>query len=1070
MGGRMSRTNLLVSYGALALAFAVAVAHAADDRGAPIFGDSFDAVGTFAENWVSKGASSAGGRVVLPNGAWMRPRGEQPLEFVAEADITLQPPRDGRPPVAQQSGWAGFMIDGHHFQMQPCGRGFVVWKLPGEKRSSGRYERIESFELGKPVHLRLVRRAIPGAGGAVKYAFEIGGQAAGEFIAPAPAAKVGDDGREHYAPLSLSGYRIDFEVDDFLLSSVRHGDESPNTVFNSGFEHGVDGVPLYYGLLGGFDFLNRPASEYETRFLRRFSMDSDERHSGNYSLRVEVNDASRGIGVAPWQTGTVKGMAGVFSVWMKASVDGLPVTLTLAPQKGDGRKVVTVGRTWARYEVTRAELPGKGTYSPVKITLNGPFASEAVLWIDDVQCEVVALPEGGRFDPAKTYATPYRPSGLDASRFGAPLPPPRLVRYAAKMLPTGVRPSPELDSWKGHAEEVGEFWNGTKRPTRGVRAYLACDSENLYVGFRNFGEGAKSLRRPPGARDAMTYMHDGLELFFKPSPDGEPYHFMASPNGDRFDCRGNDMTWNGSWTVAAMENAAAGAVDYLVTIPFADFVEGGISRTWRVNLCRNDHADGHEPVSSGRRADGEMFRKESTWNELSLPAEVAAKWLCAPRKAGGGAAASVLGRLDYYMDEPEAAWRVTDADGRVFTVRKPMSEIPYGTNVVSFSADGRTYSDTVVRLPFRKEATQINRWTRSVVHGGRNEVFTGPFLGVVGWFGDPQGVGYPKMTGFLREKGFRHVAMLTPSWSRCAKEAKAFMDAVSGSGLLYLNFCEYGRNVGGPDRRNDLAPEAMVDFFRPYEGVILSNMVIDEPELYMKGDETKAWLGRMKAAYPYLPVQMNNTVMGIPSRFADLKTDILMLDDYLTNNENRTVDSIVRQVDVMTAASNGRPCWFFIVSDNMTLHYRNPSYAEQVAQSWGCLCAGCTGLAWYLGFPATEGTWRAMVDVNREAQELAPVILSEELCGEAVCDAPKSRIRHMTRTLDGSWYVLSCNVDAAPVDRATYVLPADAPREGTVEVLFENRSVPLAGGTFSDSYAPHARHLYRVSKQKGASQ
>jgi len=38
---------------------------------------------------------------------------------------------------------------------------------------------------------------------------------------------------------------------------------------------------------------------------------------------------------------------------------------------------------------------------------------------------------------------------------------------------------------------------------------------------------------------------------------------------------------------------------------------------------------------------------------------------------------------------------------------------------------------------------------------------------------------------------------------------------------------------------------------------------------------------------------MNNTLIGIPARYANLTTDILMLDDYLTNREHRKVAEMI---------------------------------------------------------------------------------------------------------------------------------------------------------------------------------
>ena len=428
---------------------------------------------------------------------------------------------------------------------------------------------------------------------------------------------------------------------------------------------------------------------------------------------------------------------------------------------------------------------------------------------------------------------------------------------------------------------------------------------------------------------------------------------------------------------------------------------------------------------------------------------------------------SVLGRLDYYMDEPEAKWRVIGEDGEIAVVSKPMAEIPYGTNAVTLSAFGRQYTGTVVRLPPRPGATQVNRWTRSLVHDGRPVLFTGLCLEPLSFGMRKPLEWYPRQLAFLREKGFRHYQTLSHAQNRMLDCQRACFEAGQSLGFLHLNWCDFGVGlVWGWKGATDIGTDGMVAFFAPYTNIV-SHMVLDEPELSMKDDLPLARLREMKARFPYAPVQMNNSVLGIPRRFANLETDILMVDDYLTNHsEGRTVESVVANIDGMLAAAEGKPCWLFVVGDNQPLHYRNPTYAEQVAQSWGALCSGATGISWYIGFPRTEGTWRAMGDVNREAQALADALLSEELGGEAECDRPWCDIRHLTRPHKGSWYVFSCNLSAEPQRDVAFQLPPDAPRKGKVEVLFENRMLDLNDGRFIDSYPAHFRHLYRIRRQE----
>lgn len=1036
--------------------------------GAVIFSDGFESTGTFAENWKGERASSVSEAVRMKTSGWLSARAATPIEFVCDVEVTLDP-QWGAKPADGKRGWGGILIEQrYHFAVKPDGTTFLVWRLPDEKRSQGRYLKISGYQSGVPVHLRVVRTAL---GDCVRYAYYVNGMASGDFIAPMPQPET-VDGVETFSPPRLFSYREDVQFDSFQLARPQGGNDSPNMVYNSGFEHGEDGVPTFYGLHGKCDFSGRPWNEYETRYLKRFRQDGTERHSGRYSLRVEVNDISQEIVIAPWQTGTVKGRPGVFSVWMKASVDALPVEISYAPSGPDGRRTVSVGREWRRYEVTRTELPGKGTYTPVRIVPKDCERQNAVLWLDDLQAEVVPMPDGGKFDPAKTYATPYRPSELDKDRFDAAEPDRTPSAIKANLLPAGVKPSLDFDAWTEHAFCTTDFRMCGIPAKRYTAAYVACDSDNLYLGFRNCGEDAKQIGHHRSPRDSMVCARDSLELFFKPTDGSDYYHLMAGSNGDQFDIYANNLGWNGKWTVEARENAKAGSVDYLITLPFADFAENGFSPRWSVNLCRNDyHAAGVADYLATGWHKRLAFKNVDAWNAMDIPLEVASKWMGRSRTKSGSGEVKPLGRLDFYMDEPEVAWRVAGADGKVDVVRKPMSEVPYGTNLVTFTHGGRTYSDTVVRLPYRKGASQVNRWTRSVMHDGRNELFLGPCIGVVSQI--DAGVRkdanpYPQIFDLLKNSGFRHFQVMVMSRSRHLDEARRCLDAARERGLIMMNWCDYGMCNYNDDLKwevkrkvNDMTYTVCRDFFEPY-GNILGHLVIDEPELYKTSEWTRRWLDTLKPMYPYSPVVMNNTVMGIPSRFADLKTDILMLDDYLTNGEGRTVDSIVSQVDVMGAVEGGKPCWFFIVSDNMTLHHRNPTYAEQVAQSWGCICAGCSGLVWYIGMPNTEGTWRAMVDVNREAQQLAPVILSEELCEAAACSHPKKKIRHITRTLGGKWHVLSCNIDATPQNGVTFALPEGAPRTGEVEVLFENRTIRLADGKFTDDYPAHMRHLYRI--------
>ena len=46
----------------------------------------------------------------------------------------------------------------------------------------------------------------------------------------------------------------------------------------------------------------------------------------------------------------------------------------------------------------------------------------------------------------------------------------------------------------------------------------------------------------------------------------------------------------------------------------------------------------------------------------------------------------------------------------------------------------------------------------------------------------------------------------------------------------------------------------------------------------------------------------------------------------------------------------------------------------------------------------------------------------------------------------------------------TFTMPDTLPQKGKVEVLFENRTLPLRDGVFTDHFEPYTRHIYRIRR------
>ena len=1133
-------------------------AAAAPQAGAPVFADSFDSVGTFAENWISGGGTKSGNGEVTVKGAFQLRR-PLPKEFFLECDLTLE--HDMKKP----RGFAGMSISGYHFKVQPDGKSFLVWKTKSDKRSRGNYQKIDGFALGQKVHCAVARTV---AGTRVTYTYFINGKFMGSFEDMLPE----ETEKGPFATLSFGCWRVDsLKVDNFKLSMVKRSeDDSPNLTINSSFEHLQDGYPLYIAPNTEANVGN-PGFTMED-YHRTFGVDETDRRSGKYSFRMKLDPVNYGSHTVFFHgTGTAKGQSGVFSAYMKGDRDDLKVRL----RYGSATKVVSVGREWKRYEVVCPELPAPSTYSPAVLIFRTADGNPmgATLRMDDVQAEylpsVISKQELADAEKAgRTFATPYKASELDKAKF-SPVPKPvRAASFQIPALPDGLRPSADLDSWVSHAAKQVNFRQKNQDSKRKTEGYFACDRENLYVGLRVYGDDFSAHKK--GDRDSLAVCNHGMELLIDPSAAGKQWaHFGANAAGTMMDLGfGEDKNWNGDWKCAGVDNRKKGCVDLFLAIPFSDLAGSDFSSRWLLNLGANDSV--HKQFSCLGSSPGGLYRAVDYWPEAVIPADTALAYKAGVRQlytsqnaAGGttlgaefvnaagrektlklslytadaahrllaekdfqakegvtlldlGSAApatrvnavvrekgrtifnrnlpiekklplSLLGRLNFYMNEPEAEFQVhcslaemekltaeLECGGKkihapvspVFRMKLPISGLKPGVHDVKLVVrNGNTVAgtakDRLVKREYWEGATQINRFSRSVLHGGKPVM---PFsLFFVSWHPGPV-ERYTNQVRWQNREKFRTLHILFDARAS-EKNAAVLAEAEKcGMPLIYWHDMKSYRQENAPSKADDGKLAALAAEFSRKHTNILTQLVMDEPELYMKSDDALAILRKARPLFPYHPVQMNNTVIGLPNNYANMETDILMLDDYLTNQEKRSVYSVIRFTDLMwkIGASEGKPCWYFLVGGNFPLHYREPSYREQIAQCYGHIASGGTGITLFYGRIQTPGNWKAVKQLNREFTVLNDVITSEELVEDTGISGNPETMRMRTRKHQGHLYLIAANIGDASAENAVITLPAEYRNADSAEVMFENRKIAVRNGRFTDTFPALSRHVYKL--------
>ncbi len=389
-------------------------------------------------------------------------------------------------------------------------------------------------------------------------------------------------------------------------------------------------------------------------------------------------------------------------------------------------------------------------------------------------------------------------------------------------------------------------------------------------------------------------------------------------------------------------------------------------------------------------------------------------------------------------------------------IQIPLKDIKPGRHPVVFTISGKagkaaSATAEITILPEGKQHyCRIDRKYRTLEIGGKPALIVAPFLGVERKF-------TPEMSRNLvrtfAEAGFKYLTCGSHEPDNPA--TRAFMEEAEKHGIqvVYWNFYAWRM-------RDKWNPEEFAAKVRRYPNLI-AVLIVDEPELYAKSDEVRAFMRKYQAVLPEFPVFMNNTVIGIPARFADLATDIVMIDDYLTNSETRTLQEMLNGAEMVEKAgrSERKPAWFFPSGDNLHNHYRECSFAEQLAQCYGMLIRGCTGLVHFAGLPKYPRNWEALQQVNREFQELQDIVFSAENCPDAVSSDKSLAV--MTRKSGNTLCVIALNPGTKPLS-ATFRLPAEYKYAGKADVRFEKRSIALDNGMIHDVFQPMERHVYMI--------
>ena len=235
-----------------------------------------------------------------------------------------------------------------------------------------------------------------------------------------------------------------------------------------------------------------------------------------------------------------------------------------------------------------------------------------------------------------------------------------------------------------------------------------------------------------------------------------------------------------------------------------------------------------------------------------------------------------------------------------------------------------------------------------------------------------------------------------------------------------------------------------------------------------RGVAVSNWVGR--------GVCSGNTDMYKISNNGYLKAcDIASYDVYPVNSNEKTVkDSlwyVAKGVDnLMEWSDYSKPIWCWIETTKIGEgSARKPTPAEVKLQVWMALVHGVSGIGYFChsfhpnfddaALLHDKEMIAAVKSINQQVSQLAPVLNSPTTSEFATVSSSNNSvpIDIMAKKHNGTSYIFAVAMRPGLTD-ATFEV-----EEGKyVEVIGENRSIPLHEGQFSDSFSEYAVHLYKI--------
>ena len=334
---------------------------------------------------------------------------------------------------------------------------------------------------------------------------------------------------------------------------------------------------------------------------------------------------------------------------------------------------------------------------------------------------------------------------------------------------------------------------------------------------------------------------------------------------------------------------------------------------------------------------------------------------------------------------------------------------------------------------------------------------------------------YPALPEEEVVKGFNMISPYQRILPSTLAQRKEYMDRCAELGMkVHYNLISVSGGGGGVGSAIDEMTDAqkkslLVEEIKTFmdHPALLGWYIADEPDGFKVPPEKLLEIYRtVRETDPWHPVSVVFMAPYLSSKkYADA-LDIVMADPYPVPNSSisLTGDAASR----LRAEFEGRkPVWIVPQAfGGSELWAREPSLQEIRSMTYQAIINGARGIQYFVRqgpnlFPKSTATWNECGRMALEIAEITPWLLSDEEANK-VTSFPGS-IQVLSALHDGQLIVVAVNTSNSP---QRTVFRVAGIKGKSARVLFENRSLPVNSGQFSDYLSAYGSQVYLISPEK----